>query len=249
MKKDGLATIGSLCALVALWAVTAWVKADASILPSPLAVLYVALAEVKSGAMWHHLSATLERVSLAFILSMSIGAVVGIILGRLPKVDRLLSPWMTVFLNIPALVIIVLCYMWIGLNEVAAIAAVTINKTAQVIVTLRDGAKTTDLALFEMAKIYRMPFLSRLRHVLIPQLAPYFAVAARNGIAMIWKIVLVVEFLGRSSGVGFKIHLYFQNFQTAHVLAYALSFVVVMLAVEALIISPWEARASRWRRV
>jgi NitT/TauT family transport system permease protein len=211
-------------------------------------VLDVALREMKSGAMWHHLSATLVRVSLAFILSMGIGAVIGIILGRLPKVDRLLSPWMTVFLNVPALVVIVLCYMWIGLNEVAAIAAVTINKTAQVIVTLRDGAKTADLALFEMAKIYRMPFLSRLRHVLMPQLAPYFAVAARNGIAMIWKIVLVVEFLGRSSGVGFKIHLYFQNFQTAHVLAYALSFVVVMLTVEALIISPWEAGASRWRR-
>lgn len=247
MKKDGLATIGSLCALTAFWTVLAWLKADASVLPSPLAVLHVTLREMASGAMWHHLSATLSRVCVAFALSMILGAVIGIVLGRLPKADRFLSPWVTVFLNVPALVIIVLCYMWIGLNEIAAITAVTLNKTAQVLVTLRDGAKTTDTALFEMAKIYRMNAMSRLRHVLLPQLAPYFAVAARNGIAMIWKIVLVVEFLGRSNGVGFKIHLYFQNFQTAHVLAYALSFVVVMLAVEALIIAPWEKHASRWR--
>lgn len=247
MNKDGVATIGSLGVLMAFWAILAWFKADASVLPAPLAVVDVALREIKSGAMWYHLSATLARVALAFTLSMTIGAIIGITLGRLPAMDRFLSPWVTVFLNVPALVIIVLCYMWIGLNEIAAIAAVTLNKTAQVMVTLRDGAKTADAALFDMAKVYRMPTMTRLRHVLLPQLAPYFAVAARNGIAMIWKIVLVVEFLGRSSGVGFKIHLYFQNFQTAHVLAYALSFVVVMLAIEALCIAPWEKRASQWR--
>jgi NitT/TauT family transport system permease protein len=92
-----------------------------------------------------------------------------------------------------------------------------------------------------------MPHYARVVHVLLPQLAPYFAIAGRNGLAMIWKIVLVVEFLGRSNGVGFRIHLYFQNFQTAHVLAYALSFVAVMLAVELLMIQRWERAAGRWR--
>jgi NitT/TauT family transport system permease protein len=65
---------------------------------------------------------------------------------------------------------------------------------------------------------------------------------------LIWKIVLVVEFLGRSDGIGFKLHLYFQLFDVGMVLAYALSFVVVMLLIEASILRPWEARATRWRR-
>jgi NitT/TauT family transport system permease protein len=88
----------------------------------------------------------------------------------------------------------------------------------------------------------------RLRHLVLPQLAPWLAVAARNGIAIIWKIVLVVEFLGRSNGVGFRIHLYFQQFQTAHVLVYSLSFVAVMLIAEHGIIQRWEARAASWKR-
>ena len=62
-----------------------------------------------------------------------------------------------------------------------------------------------------MAQVFRMPRLSRLRHVILPQLAPFIVAAARSGIAVIWKIVLVVEFLGRSEGVGFQIHLYFQH--------------------------------------
>ena len=81
----------------------------------------------------------------------------------------------------------------------------------------------------------------------MPQLAPHIAAAARAGIALIWKIVLVVEFLGRSSGIGFKIHLYFQLFDVTMVLVYALAFVVVMLAIEALMLQPLETRARAWR--
>jgi NitT/TauT family transport system permease protein len=66
-------------------------------------------------------------------------------------------------------------------------------------------------------------------------------------VAVIWKIVLVVEFLGRSSGIGFQIHLYFQLFDVAMVLVYALSFIAVMLLVEWILLQPWERRATRWR--
>ena len=84
--------------------------------------------------------------------------------------------------------------------------------------------------------------------MIAPQLWPYIAVSTRNGLAIIWKIVLVVEFLGRSSGVGFQIHLYFQLFDVAMVLVYALSFIAVMLAVEWILLQPLERHVTRWRR-
>jgi NitT/TauT family transport system permease protein len=83
--------------------------------------------------------------------------------------------------------------------------------------------------------------------VVLPQLAPHFAATARAGLALVWKIVLVVEFLGRSSGVGFMIHMNFQLFDVAGVLAWALAFIAVMLAVDAWLIGPWERAARRWR--
>lgn len=166
----------------------------------------------------------------------------------MPRLDRWLDPWVTIFLNLPALVVIVLCYLWIGLNETAAIAAVTINKTAMVLVTMREGARTLSPALADMAQVFRLSPLARLRHVLLPQLTPFMAASARNGLAIIWKIVLVVEFLGRSTGVGFQIHMKFQLFDIAGVLAYALGFVAIMLAIDYLLIQPAERRASRWRR-
>ncbi|MEC9195991.1 MAG: ABC transporter permease subunit, partial [Pseudomonadota bacterium] len=97
--------------------------------------------------------------------------------------------------------------------------------------------------------VYRMSPWARLRHVVWPQLGPFVATATRNGLAVIWKIVLVVEFLGRSNGVGFQIHLYFQLFNTASVLAYAFSFTALMLLIEYLLVQPWEKRSSAWRHV
>ena len=58
----------------------------------------------------------------------------------------------------------------------------------------------------------------------------------------------MVEFLGRSNGIGFQIHLYFQLFDVAHVLVYSLSFIAVMLLVEWLVLQPWERSVRRWRQ-
>jgi NitT/TauT family transport system permease protein len=82
----------------------------------------------------------------------------------------------------------------------------------------------------------------------LPQLYPYLFGAARSGLALIWKIVLVVELLGRSNGVGFEIQLYFQLFDVAHILAYSLAFMIIVQAAEWLVMNPLERRVGAWRR-
>ena len=237
----------SLAGLVVLWALAAWVGADPTVLPSPGTVWQLMLTETRTGELPQHMWATFRRVLLAFSLAMLFGMFIGLALGGSRRLNQWFGTWLVVLLNIPALVVIVLCYLWIGLNEVAAITAVALNKTAMVAVSIREGVHALDPKLAEMARAFRVSRLSEMRHVILPQLWPYIASSMRNGLAIIWKIVLVVEFLGRSDGVGFQIHLYFQLFETGFVLAYALSFVVVMLIIEYGVIGVMERRAVRWR--
>ena len=114
--------------------------------------------------------------------------------------------------------------------------------------TIREGARALDTGLMEMAEVFRVPRLRVLRDVILPQLYPYLAAAARSGLALIWKIVLVVELLGRSNGVGFQLGLYFQMFDVAGILAYALAFIAVVQLIEWGILQPLENRLNRWRR-
>ncbi|MDJ0931746.1 ABC transporter permease subunit [Breoghania sp.] len=199
-----------------------------------------------SGDLFFHLAVTLARVAGAFALSMTLGTAIGLAMGRRQAVDRLLDPWLILLINMPALVLIVLCYIWIGLTEAAAITAVALNKIPNVVITLREGARPEA---FRDGAGYRFPRLATVRDVVLPQLQPYLAAASRSGLALIWKIVLVVELLGRSNGVGFQIHLYFyfQLFNVTAILGYAFAFIAVMLVTEYSLVQPLKTRLTRWR--
>lgn len=232
--------------LIALW----WGAAetlDIRNLTSPGEVLELLIEEAQSGELFYHLIATLARVAAAFIVAMVIGTAIGIALGRNAQANRFFDPWLILALNMPALVTIVLCYVWFGLTEVAAVVAVALNKIPNVAVTLREGARSLEPGFDNVAKIYRFGFSKKLKAVILPQLEPYLAAAVRSGLALIWKIVLVVELLGRSNGVGFQIQLYFQNFDIGRILAYALAFIAIVQAIEWGLIRPWEQRVRRWR--
>ena len=247
-RSSWLIGLVSLFLFLALWEMAARLVPDPSLLPSPRLVAEIFWAQTLSGEMVFHLSATLARVAAAFVLAMSIGSFLGIAAGRNARFDAWFNPWLVIFLNLPALVVIVLCYLWIGLGEVAAITAVALNKIPMVCVLMRDGTRALDPRFDDMAQVFEIPRRTRWRHVVAPQLAPHFASAGRAGFALIWKIVLVVEFLGRGNGVGFQIHLYFQLFDVGTILAYAFGFIAIMLAIEYLLVQPWEKSANRWRR-
>jgi NitT/TauT family transport system permease protein len=178
---------------------------------------------------------------------MTRGSVIGLIMGRSRIADRLGDPWLIVLLNLPALMIIVLAYVWVGLVETAAIAAVALNKLPIAIVTVREGARSLDQALDDVAQVFRTGAWTRLRHVVLPQLAPYLAAAARSGLSLGWKILLIVKLLGRPNGVGFEIGVAFQLFDVTRILAYALAFIAVMLAIETFLVQPLERHVARWR--
>jgi len=220
---------------------------DSAVLPTPALVLNTLLEAIRSGELPHHLGITLYRLTISFILAMLLGTAIGVILGRHQKTNNFFDSWLIILLNVPALVTIILCYIWFGLVETAAIFAVVINKLPNVIVTIREGAKNLDEELIQMAKAYRFGRFKTLRHVVMPQLYPYVMASARTGLALIWKIVLVVELLGRSDGMGYQIHLFFQLFDITSILAYTVSFIIVIQLIEMTILKPLDKQAQRWK--
>ena len=116
----------SFAIFLATWWIASLLASDAK-LPSPPTVLTALIAEAGSGALFFNLGATLARVALAFTLAMTLGAAIGYLMGRVRLADRLGDPWLILLLNMPALVVIVLAYIWAGLTEVAAIAATSVN--------------------------------------------------------------------------------------------------------------------------
>ncbi len=237
----------SLLVFVLIWQLTSQLT-DRVILPSPVTVLTSLQHHLFEGELLYHLGVTLIRVFISFVVAFALGSAIGIIMGRSRRFDAALDGVVILFLNIPALVTIILCYVWFGLNEVAAIAAVVINKVPTVIVTVREGARAIDQDLLEVADVFQISRMRKLIKVFLPQLYPYFIASARSGLSLIWKIVLIVELLGRSNGVGFQLGIYFQFFDITSILAYTIAFAMVVMLIEAVLMRPVENHISRWRR-
>src|SRR5690606_17393394 len=133
----------SVLALLLAWEIASLLIGSRR-LPSPARVAAILGSEIANGAIPYHTAITLGRVAASFIVSMAIGTAIGIAMGRVRALDQFFDGWLVVFLNIPALVTIVLCYIWFGFSEIAAVAAVAINKIPTVAVTMREGARALD---------------------------------------------------------------------------------------------------------
>lgn len=243
---EGWLRVASLAVFLALWQGAASLVDD-PVLPAPLAVGQVMFAEIATGELLAHVGVTLRRVAASFVLAMAIGAAIGVAMGRIRVLDLAFDGWLILGLNIPALVVTILCYIWFGLTEVAAVLAVAVNKIPLVAVTVREGARAVDRKLLEVATAFRISRPRTLARVYLPQLYPSLMTSARTGLSLIWKIVLVVELLGRSDGVGFKLGVLFQFFDMTGILAYSLAFVAVVFLVELVLVQPLERRATAWR--
>ncbi|MDG1122287.1 MAG: ABC transporter permease subunit [Glaciecola sp.] len=232
--------------LLVIWQVFAVILAqpDFPTFTQTLSALYY---HTMTGDLLVNVGITVTRVAISFVLAMLIGSIFGIAMGARAWFNQLSDSLLIILLNVPALVVIILSYIWIGLVEAAAITAVVINKIPTVAVMLREGARTTDPKLAQVAQVYNIPWWRFMRQIYLPQLYPFILAAARNGLSLIWKIVLVVELLGRSNGVGFALHSMFQFFDIAGILAYTMAFIGVVFIIEWLCFTPFDRRIQRGR--
>ena len=215
--------------------------------PTPVAVAAELWDLVSTGPLLVDLGKTLARAAIAFVVAMLLGTALGIVLGRQQVLDRLFGAWVVVGLNLPAIVVAIVFYIWLGLTEVALVAAVVINKLPLVAATIREGVRSFAPGYDELAAALRLSAARRLRLIGLPQLLPFLLAAARTGLSLIWKIVLVFEVLGSDGGVGYRVAVLFQSFDVTGILAYTTAFILVVLGFEYGVMRPLEHRLLRWR--
>ena len=238
--------VTSLILFLCVWQIASiWIDVD--LLPSPTRVASSIHEHLFAGDLLSSVAITLARVGVSFFIAMAFGIAVGVLMGRNRNWDAALDGLLILSLNLPALVVIILCYLWFGLGEFAAVLAVSINKFPIVVVNMREGAKAVDMDLLQVTQAFKVPPYRTFFKVYLPQLYPYLLASARSGLALVWKIVLVVELLGRSDGVGFKLGVFFQFFDITSILAYSFAFILVVMIIELLMIAPLDRRLMEWR--
>lgn len=244
--SDWLWPVLGALALLLGWLALSWALGPQTF-PGPGDTLAFLGREMQRGAIWGHVGITLWRVLAAFALALLFGVPLGGWLGASARLSAFAAPWLAVGLTLPRILILLAAYLIIGLNEWAIILAITLILLPTVAVQVREGVRGLNPRLYEMARAFRLSPLATLRAVTWPQLAPTLLGTARVTLSLAWKMVVFGEVFGRSSGVGYMIAFYFQQFEMRGILAYGL---VMTLALSALdgVLAALSARSSAWQR-
>ena len=236
----------SILLVVIVWQASS-IAVNSELFPSVIDVLKNLSQQIANKELFSHLFITLYRVFVAFFITMIIGVIIGIVMGFYQKIDGMLDFLLILFLNIPALVTIIVCYIWFGLSDFAAILAVVINKVPIIVTNIREGTRAFEKKYMDFAKVYKLSKKEIIFNIYLPQLYPYLMATTRLSLSLIWKIVLVVELLGRSDGIGFQISMYYQFFDISSILAYSFAFIFVILLIEHKILKPIDNRLKAWK--
>jgi NitT/TauT family transport system permease protein len=236
----------SIVALFLIWLVLSMLFPP-SIVPGPAPVGKAMWQNVQSGQAFYHIYKTLLRVGFGLVLTMILGIAAGTVMGLYRKGEAFLDSWVTVGLTVPAIVYSIICLLWFGLNDRAAIMAIGLSAFPTVAISIWQGIKGIDTQLVGMANAFHIPKTAIVRKIVFPQLVPHILGAMRYALGICWKICTTVELIGMSSGVGYMMNYWFGLFSMTQVFAWTLSFLLVMFAIEYLLFKPVERRLTRWR--
>lgn len=247
LSRTVLYTATSIALLLALWyGVSALVTTR--VVPTPgmtVATFFVALGE---GYIFSDIAITFLRILASFALSMLVGVVVGSALGTIEWFRNIFNLWVMLAASTPSLLYIVVIYLVLGLTDAAAIIGGALVVAPVITFNIWQGMKSLDPGLSEMARAFGVPRWMLFRRVLFPQTLPFLFAAARLGLTITWKIMIFIELLGRSSGVGYRIQQWYELFNMERVLVSALPFVGLMLLFEVMVVRTLERSLFRWTR-
>jgi NitT/TauT family transport system permease protein len=237
--------VSSVVGLVAWWLLSGRVF---EFLPTPYEVGVELADAVRSGDFYGALLITLRRVAFATVGAWMIAVVVGILMARSWMIETIAHPFVFVGLALPAPLAVLFTILAVGLGELTLLIALWLIVTPYIITFVFDGTKALDKRYQEMAVVYRFSTWERLRHVIAPGIAPALMSGARFGFIIGLKLVLVVEALAATTGVGEQIHFYFTFNQPARVIALSMTFTVVLALAELLVFRALDRRLFAHRR-
>ncbi len=243
---DFLIKVCSVLTLIGLWCFAA-AMLPSSVVPGPGGVVGVLWPEIQSSGIWTDVAISMTRIALGFSLAMSVALVLGFAMGLSKTAERFFDVWMVCGMSLPSLVTILTIFMVVGLNETAAVLAAAVPIIPILTINIWGGIKSVDHKLIDMAKAYHAGRWRIIRSVIAPQIIPVILASSRFGLGLIWKMVLFVELLGRSNGIGYKIEYYYQMFNMSEVLAHALLFLFIMLFLEIALLGALERHLLKWR--
>lgn len=201
-----------------------------------------------TGEFWEPLRLSLSRYGIGLAVGIPAGALLGLAIGASRFARGLFNDTVLVLLALPAVVWAFLASLWFGLSSSGPILAVILTAVPFMAVNLAAGVRNIDPHLIQMSRSFGVPAGRRLNHLLLGGTLPSAFTGLRLAFMTGWNSLLIVEWFGTNSGVGWRARFWYDALRYPGFAAWIFLFVILITLLDRLLLSPLERRAFQWNQ-
>jgi NitT/TauT family transport system permease protein len=213
------------------------------VLPGPVAVGERLLVLFTDPDFLVHTVASTVRVLASVAIALLLGGGLALLARAVPVLDGLISGLLQPFLNaFPSIGWAILAAIWFRPGHLSIVFVQVAILVPFCLINVAEGLRQVDREMLEMARSFTRRRGRVLGAVTVPLLLPYVIGALRIAYGVAWKIALVAELLGSTSGLGFLMLRAQGSADITTVLAACLAIVALFYAGERLLLDPLARR-------
>jgi NitT/TauT family transport system permease protein len=233
--------------LLGLWQLVASHKwPDPVLAKTPLQTWHYLIHSASSGELWSNTRATLAAVLIAWVLAGGAGVLAGVALALLPRVERVLTPYLEAANAMPRIALAPLFIVALGINTSAKVAMASTLVFFIVLSGARAGVRSTDAEWLRLSAVLGAKKHQVFRKILLPVATPAIFAALRLGLTYALLGVVGSELISARNGLGQLIAYDSSMFRMEGVYA-----ILILLALLAVVLNQAlgfvERRLLRWQ--
>ena len=179
---------------------------------------------------------SITRIFAGTFIGVTLGIMLGIASGKYEPVKVIFNPYFVVAKSVPVVSFIIILLVFLPSRRLSVFISGLIVFPIIYSNTL-IGFRQTDKKLLEMAKIFKLSPLSKLKFIYLPALYPYFISSLSTACGNAWKAGIAAEILALPDGsIGNKLYKSKIYFETADMFAWTIVIVCLSFIFEKLII-------------
>ena len=215
---------------LAAWQLAATAVGQPILLASPVETLVRLAALVRTADFWRSILFTLGHILAGFALASATGIALAALAWRFGIVRELLSPLLSAMRSVPVASFVIAALIWVPSRRLSVLISFVIVLPVVYAGTM-DGLRQIDPGLTEMARVFHMSRLNRLRVVALPALLPSLTSALSVAMGLAWKSGVAAEVIGIPSGsIGERLYRAKVYLSTPDLFAWTLAVVLVSAA-------------------
>ena len=174
-------------------------------MPDPIRVIVRFWTWVTREGFSQDLLVSLSRVSLGFLLALSLALPLGLLAGTFRPVQVFLEPVLDFIRYMPAVAFIPLVMLWFGIGEGAKMAIIFIGTFFQMVLMMGDDVRRVAMTQIEAAQTMGANKREVMWQVIFPAAAPALLTTARVTLGWAWTYLVVAELVSANDGLGYAI--------------------------------------------